>query len=72
MSGIILETHCLVFQFFQKNGKIDDTGKYQTQLHPTSKIDYANMNKRGSKKFSNLWNKLARGENKTTCNGRIV
>ena len=41
MPRIIPEAIWLVFKLMQTNGKIDDAGKCQTQLHPTAKIKYA-------------------------------
>ena len=43
--GIILEAIWIVFKFMQTNGKINDAGKDQTQLHPTANINYANTYK---------------------------
>ena len=70
--GIIPEAIWPMLKFMQKNGKIHNVGKDQNHLHQTTNINYANTKNWGSKKSLNPMNKLARGENKTTCRGRIV
>ena len=41
MTGINPKAIWLMLKFMQINDKIDGTGKDQTQLHPTTKINYA-------------------------------